>query len=547
MEKKSSLIHYSSFSSFIAIFFVVATFFIGGYTAYATADIIDNFDSYSVGSDVYGQGDWTKQSTPYNATQFLIATTSSAFSGDNVLMRRDGSVENPTPQACNAFSAFGTVDVDISFMLSPSAYENSPRGYSFSVDNGAGSAYRELFYLGSLQNLTLGGYDLIVSSSSSITTGNTLYSINYTSLPAWKTFRVVISNGDEMDLYVNGQIVYSKILSSDYAMKRFCFTTSYYSDVPEFYFDSFGVETSLGSSYIVSLSPENADVLPSGVGVDYELQYYIDEADFGFWGGYNVNVILHNIDQNVLLLSALSPSDIVLLDEDVSVGGYYTFNADDIVIPDGNYRIQAKLRNGLFDLRTIDELSHQFIVGSSTFVGSISQNTYSVINGIYASSTATSTESLAEACGLFSSSSSVVNCLGFLFIPDGNLINQSLTDFRDLASTHFPLGYITDFISILSNSSSSVALPTISATIPEGIAGSGASIALSLDSLSWIFNATSTFTTGDLAGKSLYEIVSPYWEKFIYIALGFYLLNRILGSGVIGRVVSKASSYNRKL
>lgn len=290
------------------------------------------------------------------------------------------------------------------------------------------------------------------------------------------------------------------------------------------------------STHIISLTPEDKAVFPaaSSSAMTFSLEYYINPDQFDFWNNYNINVYLHNIDQNVLLASSLSPSDIVLINEDVDVAGYHSFSTTTVVLAEGNYRIVAKLRENIFNITTIDEVSHQFIVGSSTFIGNISQNTYTAINGYYASSSATSTDSLASACGLFSDSSSVKNCLAFLFVPDGALIYNSLSSFKEQASTHFPLGYVTDFITIIS-SSASTSLPVLDITIPEGIAGTGASITLDVASIGWIFNATSSIGTEAQKGKTIFEIVNPYWEIVCYFAFGFYILRRILGSQIISK------------
>jgi len=126
----------------------------------------------------------------------------------------------------------------------------------------------------------------------------------------------------------------------------------------------------------------------------------------------------------------------------------------------------------------------------------------------------------------------VTDCLAFLFIPDANYLNGTINNFKTNVSTHFPLGYITDFLSILSTSTEGT-LTVIDATLPMlGGPHVHLSIANVLDPL---LNATTSQFTNESAPSTdtFYEITSHYWNILVYIGTLLYLLGRILGSHLI--------------
>lgn len=294
------------------------------------------------------------------------------------------------------------------------------------------------------------------------------------------------------------------------------------------------------STRIISFSPENGTTTNNPV--EFNMHAYISPDDLGSILG--IQITFHNIDQNVLLLGAFSPSDIYFLDrvEATSSGDFYYSTST--VLAEGNYRVEVKLERSylgfqwpynFFDL-SISE-SHQFIVGQPTFIGNISQNSYTAYNNLLSSSTATSTSALAGSCNPLGDFS-VVNCLAFFFIPDGGLVYDSLSNFRDNVSTHFPLGYITDFITILS-STTTIPLVVLDATVPASLPGGGSHIRLDLTrSLDFILYASTT-SAGKSYGTStatFYETTSYYWNLILYVLAGIYAIGRIVGSHLIPSV-----------
>jgi len=132
---------------------------------------------------------------------------------------------------------------------------------------------------------------------------------------------------------------------------------------------------------------------------------------------------------------------------------------------------------------------------------------------------------------------SLIDCVGYLFVPNTQIISNTVTSLTNNVLTVFPLGYITDIVTIF-NSNSTSSLPVISATIPNGIIGGGASVVLNPNhALDFVLNATSTiFSTST---QTFYEITNYYWKLVLYILAFIYVVGRILGSGLIGHNKNK--------
>jgi len=130
---------------------------------------------------------------------------------------------------------------------------------------------------------------------------------------------------------------------------------------------------------------------------------------------------------------------------------------------------------------------------------------------------------------------SASQCVSILFTPEPTLIKSYVTRFKGDLTTHFPVGYITDLVTILGTTSSST-ITIINATVPSFIPGTGSNIRLDLNGvLNPILNAT-TSRYSNISGSStqtFYQITSYYWNLIIYILCGFYIFRRILGKSLI--------------
>jgi len=238
-----------------------------------------------------------------------------------------------------------------------------------------------------------------------------------------------------------------------------------------------------------------------------------------------------------------------LYDEEVSQAGLFNF-ATTTVLPDGNYRLFAELTANtilgsvwntlnflpLGEVGLQVSASTQFIVGSSTFIGNISQNSYAQVGDIFNGMYATSTASLSTTCRPFSGDFDVVGCLGFLFIPDAGLAQQSIGNFRNEIMTRFPVGYITDFVRIVS-SGTAVPITLFDVQVPSVLAGGGSALYVVVDehSLDLLMLATSSqfATTKQSDTRNFSAMLSDVWLIILGLATLFYMLRRVLGPVVI--------------
>ncbi len=128
-----------------------------------------------------------------------------------------------------------------------------------------------------------------------------------------------------------------------------------------------------------------------------------------------------------------------------------------------------------------------------------------------------------------------------LFVPLDSDWNKLVEDTKNNLSTAFPIGYIYDFFDIMSTSTSG-SLTVLDATFPSALGFGEHTIHLDVaHSLDYILNATTGPYRNNSASstQTFYQITSGYWKIAVYLLTLFYLLGRILGSGIIPRGIKK--------
>lgn len=231
---------------------------------------------------------------------------------------------------------------------------------------------------------------------------------------------------------------------------------------------------------IVSMTPEEGTT--TGSTVDFDLHVYINPDDLSFING--IQLYYQNIDQNQVVagIPGLSKSELLVLAQATTSGDIY-FHASR-TLPDGNYRVQGKIERTLVGLvkNPNDDVNetqnHQYIVNQATYIGHLNQLGFKELNGILASTTATST----EASGLNCSPTTfhIVPCLAFLFIPGGAQLDDTMSSFRSGIATRMPWGYFYRMYAIFTTTSTS-SLPAFVATIPIGPPSNLSTTSLSFD------------------------------------------------------------------
>jgi len=152
-------------------------------------------------------------------------------------------------------------------------------------------------------------------------------------------------------------------------------------------------------------------------------------------------------------------------------------------------------------------------------------------------STTTSIQDVKEYCSL-STSFSLTDCVYALFLPSNGDMQAALENIKSNITNKFPIGYFSDFISIISTSTVGN-LVILDVTTPTGLGlGSTGSLRLDLTGvLDPFLNATtgkfSNISSSSTASSTLYETTSYYWNIIVYILTLFYILSRIIGSQVI--------------
>ena len=447
----------------------------------------------------------------------------------------------------------GQFDWSNGVAYTPSSNQNFQSAY-FHVSTGgvvSGHIHLELWHSGSFV-ASSGNVDVaqlptnsqLVSSLGNYTNLQTLFTFSSgISLVSGQTYYIMVV--PSVDLTGNNVYVYvscNNVETFKAALMAQNSTPSTYTcDAQYSLFD--GVAPRLDLTRIISFLPADGTTTPSfPTPVDFSLHAYINSSDIGNFTG--VKITFENIDQNGIL-AGISPYTFTLLDRVAATSSGDFYYATSTPLPNGNYRVTATLEGttifGIINplrgfLGTIDEQVHQFIVGSSTFIGSLSQNSFGEIGSVLGVLPATSTTALAGTCNPLGSFDAI-QCLSFLFIPSATQIQSSFSSLYSGVLTHFPLGYVTDFIAILATTTTS-AIPVINATVPNGVIGTGAHISLDLaHSLDYILNATSSIYNNASASstQTLYQITSYYWNILVYVLTGLFILARVLGSHLIPR------------
>jgi hypothetical protein len=292
---------------------------------------------------------------------------------------------------------------------------------------------------------------------------------------------------------------------------------------------------------ITLLDPQNGTTTNNPV--TFNLQIYIDPSDVGFL--FSVNLTLHNIDLNTFGGQFFSDDDIYFLDGfTATTSGYFNYSTT-TTLTNGNYAIDSQIKRSYLNGYLLNpfsgvsqELTHYFVVGSSTFIGRLQTQTSEQLSNALnqtASTTATSTSAMANACSLWSDDSTVITCVGFLFLPSYTDIKATMLTFKDNVLIHFPMGYVTDFYTIISTTTQTD-MVIIDAYLPSALGLGTPHIVLNLNnSLDWVLNSTTSEFNNVSATdtRTLFEITNEYWVIIVNLSVIFYILRRIIGAGLL--------------
>lgn len=309
-------------------------------------------------------------------------------------------------------------------------------------------------------------------------------------------------------------------------------------------------DTSLSNTNtrIVSFTPVDGFVATTSnatTTVDFNLHAYVNENDIGNF--LTVKINYRNIDQNSLLNAPCTSLDIAgtcssytftLFSGTATTSGDFYF-ASTSVLARGNYRVEASidtatqllgLNLGFFTFLGAQSQvqNHQFIVGSSTFIGNISQNLFTEVDSFFGSLPATSTEALAGTCNPLGGVFDIRQCMAFLFIPDANHLKTSMENLRIGVFQKMPFGYLTRVIDLLATSSTTT-LPVLSYTFQSDSPLSGDTLSFDTGAYMQQASALSAQMVSNTDGQTVWEIFALPVKLFIYLVLVFAMMKDITG------------------
>ncbi|MEN9919425.1 MAG: hypothetical protein RL662_1861 [Bacteroidota bacterium] len=309
---------------------------------------------------------------------------------------------------------------------------------------------------------------------------------------------------------------------------------------------------------IVEIIPANSALIATssthdgieGATTTVSVEYYINSDDIGFITSLKVDV--EQLDQNYLYgFSGFSPYTIRETLAPVAGSGLWT---QDIWLPKGNYKVSGSIYTsylggtvnnpfGIVENNIVESQDtsnplaqyHLYTVGGSTTIGGLRQNASNQLETILSS---TSTANLAD-CNILSGFD-FGDCMAFSFIPSTAQLNNFGNTLSQTILYKFPIGYVWSVVGIL-NSTTTTAIPVINATLPSMLPGGGSNIQLALTPgiLDPILNATTSIyanVSTATSSATLYTTTSYYWNILVYMAVAMYLLSRILGTHLIGRM-----------
>jgi len=127
------------------------------------------------------------------------------------------------------------------------------------------------------------------------------------------------------------------------------------------------------------------------------------------------------------------------------------------------------------------------------------------------------------------------DCIYNLIFPNNISYPRLFNQMKEVYGRAWPIGYVTRFYEILS--SSTPLYITFTAQLPNNLVGVVPPITLDFNGIldNTLNSKASDYGYGS-STETLYETTSYYWDIIIYIAMGLYMLRRIIGSHIIPKI-----------
>lgn len=314
---------------------------------------------------------------------------------------------------------------------------------------------------------------------------------------------------------------------------------------PELWETTTNLDSFLNSndSYISSTTPYNNQIIATSSVNSIGVAGFLATKDFNSNSELDVNLkstgqsFLYSQCADVICSQLGFSRDFVY---PLSVQGFFVYSSTTKGLPVGVYTMTMKLLHGTdcffdycFSKNSVLTKVITFMVATSTSADLARQRTLNIIDQV--SNVSSTTDFSACKIATFDLLPCGADLITYAFVPTSDAISANVQILHDDILIHFPLGYITDFVNIISTTTQGT-LAVIDTDIPSGIIGSGSHVHLDVaHSLDYILNATTTskFSTASTTGATFFDITNDYWTKLVYILAFFYILSRIIGSVLI--------------
>ncbi len=226
-----------------------------------------------------------------------------------------------------------------------------------------------------------------------------------------------------------------------------------------------------GQTQVTSFSPADGTTTPSTT-VTFTYQAYVASGDIGFWSGKQMIFYVQG--------QPVGWSQYFLDKVQATTTGYFNYSTTTVMAP-GNYILNACIETSYLGgiVGGFDELNfwnnpcqyHQFVVGTSTFVGNLFQNGITSVQGQLNNITATSsTVTLGAYCNPFSGFD-IVQCFYALLIPTSAQMQSTMNSFYSDFLTRMPWGYgsvaVADLLGYGTVATTSLASSNLTVVLPN--------------------------------------------------------------------------------
>jgi len=337
-----------------------------------------------------------------------------------------------------------------------------------------------------------------------------------------------------------------------------------YSNNNHSYYTSFFVESGIvtaestgvsNATVIISVTPENAELLSTSSTQTIGATGRINENDLNNYSVLEIHIENSNYSFKQcadVICAGISSTGISLdFSYPLVVDSYFNYSSTTSSLPVGKYYMITKIRTGSYCLlglcantRTLVSTSTTFIIATTTKADKLKDAAINYVNDLNSDSDSFQNCGISD-FNLFLCGSDLIT---YAFVPTSDSMDYMVDTLHDDILIHFPIGYLTDFISIISTSTVGT-LTVLNATVPNGIPGAGSHLTLDMTGvLDQFLNATTGAYINATASstETLFEITNRYWKYILYILTIFYILRRIMGQTLIPQGMPEEGFYLQK-